>query len=86
MRVFSIGDRVSQPNTAPAPWPLPTNTTRRSTFDEHGPRTFATSLVKLERSTTTAPAQGEGDAPEGRAPPRCRSRSRGASPFAVFFL
>jgi len=37
-------------------------------FDEHGPRTFATAIVKLERSTTLAPPRAK--AARRKAAPR----------------
>ncbi|HJU44821.1 MAG TPA: hypothetical protein VJ691_18485 [Vicinamibacterales bacterium] len=43
-------------------------------FDAHGPRTFATPLVRLERSQTTAP-------PKPAKP--ARARRRAAAPVAA---
>jgi hypothetical protein len=55
MRLYTIGDRVSQ-----AQYGVGTVTASNEyhtviDFDEHGPRTFATPLVRLERSTISAP-------------------------------
>lgn len=57
MRVFAIGDRVSQRQYGAG---TVTNVNEYHTvidFDEHGPRRFATPLVKLEPSATTAPVR-----------------------------
>jgi Protein of unknown function (DUF3553) len=55
MRGYTIGDRVSQMQ-----YGVGTVTSANEyhiviDFDEHGLRTFATSLVRLERSATVAP-------------------------------
>lgn len=55
MRVFSIGDRVSQPQYGAGTVAAANEYHTTIDFDEHGPRTFATPLVKLERSATVAP-------------------------------
>jgi len=54
---YSVGDRVSQ-----AQYGHGTITARNDhhtviDFDEHGCRTFATRLVRLERSSTSAPSK-----------------------------
>lgn len=59
MRPYAIGDRVSQPQYGAG---TITSVDERHTvidFDEHGPRTFSTPLVKLERSNTTAPVRAK---------------------------
>ena len=55
MRVFSIGDRVSQPQYGAGTVAAANEHHTTIDFDEHGSRTFATPLVKLERSATVAP-------------------------------
>ena len=55
MPIYSIGDRVSQPQYGLG---TVTSANERHTvidFDEHGARTFATQLVRLEQSSTPAP-------------------------------
>ena len=63
MRVFAIGDRVSQPQYGAGTVAASNEYHTTIDFDEHGPRTFATSIVKLERSATVAP-------PRTKATPR----------------
>jgi len=55
VRVFSIGDRVSQPQYGAGTVAAANEYHTTIDFDEHGPRTFATPIVKLERSATVAP-------------------------------
>ena len=55
MRLFSIGDRVSQPQYGPGTVAAVNEFHTTIDFDEKGLRTFATSIVKLERSSTVAP-------------------------------
>ena len=57
MRAFSIGDRVSQPQYGTGTVAAANEYHTTIDFDEHGVRTFATSMVKLERSATSAPAR-----------------------------
>ena len=57
MRVFAIGDRVSQPTYGAGTVAAANEYHTTIDFDDHGPRTFATPLVKLERSMTVAPAR-----------------------------
>lgn len=57
MRVFSIGDRVSQPQYGAGTVAAANEYHTTIDFDDHGPRTFATPLVKLERSMTPAPVR-----------------------------
>ena len=57
MSRYAIGDRVVQPQ-----YGLGTITSVDEfhtviDFDDHGPRTFATSIVQLERSKVPAPAR-----------------------------
>ena len=59
MRVFSVGDRVSQPQYGAGTVAAANEYHTTIDFDEHGPRTFATSIVKLERSATAAPARAK---------------------------
>ncbi len=55
MRVFSVGDRVSQPQYGAGTVAAANEYHTTIDFDEHGSRTFATPIVKLERSETVAP-------------------------------
>lgn len=55
MRLYSIGDRVAQPQYGAGTVTAANEYHTTIEFDEHGCRTFATALVKLERSTTAAP-------------------------------
>ena len=55
MRVFSVGDRVSQPQYGAGTVAATNEYHTTIDFDEHGPRTFSTPVMKLERSTTVAP-------------------------------
>lgn len=57
MRLFTIGDRVSQPQYGTGTVAASNEYHTTIDFDEHGPRTFATPIVKLERSSTVAPAR-----------------------------
>lgn len=57
MRVFSVGDRVTQPNYGSG---TITSANERHTvidFDEHGLRTFVTQMVALERTSAPAPVR-----------------------------
>ena len=68
MRVFSIGDRVSQPQYGAGTVAASNEYHTTVDFDEHGPRTFATPIVKLERSSTVAPPRAK--AARRKAAPR----------------
>ena len=68
MRVFSTGDRVSQPQYGAGTVAASNEYHTTIDFDEHGPRTFATPIVKLERSTTVAPPRAK--ATRRKAAPR----------------
>ena len=68
MRLFSIGDRVSQQQYGAGTVAAANEYHTTIDFDEHGPRTFATSIVKLERSTTLAPPRAK--ATRRKAAPR----------------
>jgi len=67
VRLFSIGDRVSQPQYGAGTVAAANEYHTTIDFDEHGPRTFATAIVKLERSAT-------------EAPPRAKATRRKAAP------
>ena len=57
MALFSAGDRVMQATYGTG---TVTSANEHHTvidFDEHGVRTFSTALVRLERSSTTAPGK-----------------------------
>ena len=68
VRLFSIGDRVSQQQYGAGTVAAANEYHTTIDFDEHGPRTFATSIVKLERSTTLAPPRAK--ATRRKAAPR----------------
>lgn len=70
MRLFSIGDRVSQPQYGAGTVAASNEYHTTIDFDDHGPRTFATPIVKLERSATVAP-------------PRAKATRRKAAPKRV---
>jgi hypothetical protein len=53
--MFSIGDRVAQPQYGTGTVTISNDRHTVIEFDEHGPRTFITQQVQLERSTTLAP-------------------------------
>ena len=57
MRPYAIGDRVSQPQYGAGTITAVDEQHTVIDFDEHGPRTFSTPLVKLERSSTAAPVR-----------------------------
>ena len=59
MRVFAIGDRVSQPQYGAGTVAAANEYHTTIDFDDHGPRTFATPIVKLERSMTAAPVRAK---------------------------
>ncbi len=59
MRLFSIGDRVSQPQYGAGTVAASNEYHTTIDFDDHGPRTFATPIVKLERSATLAPPRAK---------------------------
>jgi hypothetical protein len=73
VRLFSVGDRVSQPQYGAGTVAAANEYHTTVDFDDHGPRTFATSIVKLERSTTLAP-------PRAKAPRRKAAPRRAATP------
>lgn len=55
MRLYTIGDRVSQAQYGDGTITAANDYHTVIDFDAHGLRTFATRLVRLERSTTLAP-------------------------------
>ncbi len=59
MRLFTIGDRVSQPQYGAGTVAASNEYHTTIDFDEHGPRTFSTPIVKLERSATVAPPRAK---------------------------
>ena len=78
MRVFSIGDRVSQPQYGAGTIAAANEYHTTIDFDEHGPRTFATPIVKLERSATAAPPRAK--ATRRKAAPR-KAAAAAAAPL-----
>jgi hypothetical protein len=55
MVLYSAGDRVSQLQYGTGTVTVANDHHTVIEFDEHGPRTFATRLVRLEASATAAP-------------------------------
>ena len=68
MPIYSVGDRVSQSQYGHGTVTVSNDYHTVIDFDEHGSRTFATPLVRLERSSTPAPPKP--------AKPRRRSAQR----------
>jgi hypothetical protein len=56
MRSFQVGDRVSQATYGDGTITAINERHTVVNFDAHGTRTFATPIVRLEPSSTTAPA------------------------------
>jgi len=67
VRVYSTGDRVSQPQYGDGTVTTANEFHTVIDFDEHGLRTFATPLVKLERASTEAPVRAKGARSKGGA-------------------
>lgn len=57
MRPFAVGDRVTQPQYGAGTITAVNEYHTVIDFDEHGPRTFSTAMVRLERSSTAAPVR-----------------------------
>ncbi len=57
MRLYAVGDRVSQPQYGDGTVIATNEFHTVIEFDQHGTRTFSTRLVRLERSSTAAPAK-----------------------------
>ncbi|MGE0592093.1 MAG: hypothetical protein AB7G23_12425 [Vicinamibacterales bacterium] len=57
MVLYNVGDRVAQPQYGTGTVTAANEYHTTIEFDEHGPRTFVTSKVKLEASATPAPAK-----------------------------
>jgi hypothetical protein len=68
--IFSTGERVSQAQYGHGTVTVVNQHHTVIDFDEHGSRTFATSLVRLERSSTPAPVK-----PAKARRPRQRDRA-----------
>jgi hypothetical protein len=78
MRSFAKGDRVTQPQYGAG---TITDVNERHTvidFDEHGTRTFVTSMVTLESTAEPAPARAK----SARAKRPSRARTRAAATAA----
>jgi hypothetical protein len=60
VRSFSAGDRVSQRTYGDGTVTAVNEYHTVIDFDEHGVRTFSSSMVQLERSNTTAPVRAKG--------------------------
>lgn len=70
--MYSVGDRVSQSQYGHGTITVANDHHTVIDFDEHGSRTFATRLVRLERSSTLAPpkpAKTRRKAPAGAKAP-----------------
>ena len=63
MRLYSKGDRVSQPQYGTGTVTSADELHTVIEFDEHGSRTFATRLMRLEPSDTAAPPPRGGRRP-----------------------
>jgi hypothetical protein len=57
MATFKVGDRVTQVNYGPGTITGADDHHTVIDFDEHGVRTFATSMVVLERTASPAPVR-----------------------------
>lgn len=57
MRLFAVGDRVSQSHYGDGTVTSSNEYHTTIDFDTHGPRTFATPLAKLAPSTSVAPVK-----------------------------
>jgi hypothetical protein len=68
VRPYSIGDRVSQQQYGAGTVTAVNEYHTVIDFDEHGTRTFATAMVQLERSSTTAPVRVKGARRKKAAP------------------
>lgn len=66
MRVFAIGDRVSQPQYGAGTVTAANGRHTVIDFDEHGVRTFVTSMVRLEETSAPAPVRTKGRATKKR--------------------
>ncbi len=69
MPKFAVGDRVTQPQYGAGTITSVDESRTVIEFDEHGTRTFATSIVVLERTATPAPvraARGRRKAPAAK--------------------
>ena len=74
MKNWSKGDRVTQPTYGAGTLVEVNEHHTVIDFDEHGPRTFSTPLVKLERSSTTAPVRAK--ATRRKAAPRAKATAK----------
>ena len=59
MHRFSVGDRVSQSQYGPGTVTAVDERHTTIAFDEHGTRTFVTTIVKLEASDTEKPVKAK---------------------------
>ena len=57
MPIYAAGDRVSQSQYGDGTVTAANEYHTVIDFDNHGPRTFNTSLVRLEKSSTVAPVK-----------------------------
>jgi hypothetical protein len=57
VRLYTVGDRVSQQQYGAGTVTAVNEYHTVIDFDEHGSRTFATAVVRLEPSATTAPVR-----------------------------
>ncbi len=82
MRLFSNGKRVTQPSYGAGT--IISTDERRTVieFDEHGRKTFVTTMVSLEPSSTPAPARAAG-AGRRRAPRKPKEPKAAAPTKAV---
>jgi hypothetical protein len=74
MRLFSKGDRVTQPNYGPGTVTEANVYHTVIEFDQHGIRTFVTDRVVLEPTNEPAPARAKGS--RTRRAPRKKSEAK----------
>jgi len=59
MRLYAVGDRVSQPQYGPGTITVTNEYHTVIDFDQHGIRTFVTRMVSLEKSSEPAPVRAK---------------------------
>lgn len=68
MTVYAVGSRVRQPSYGPGTVTMANERHTTIDFDEHGVRTFVTTMVTLEPTGEPAPPGSGRRAPRKRAP------------------
>ena len=72
MRLYAVGDRVSQPQYGPGTVTVTNEYHTVIDFDHHGLRTFVTRMVTLEKSSEPAPVRVKRGARGERKPGKKR--------------